>query len=431
MPGHTVCGNLYRPAGVTGGRKPAILFAHGHWADGRFHDAGEKAAAASVKATGEPDLDRGRFFMQALPATLAKLGFVVFAYDMVGYADSTALIHREGFKDAEAELRLQSFLGLQMWNSIRGLDFLEALPDVDPKRIGMTGASGGASQTFLLAAIDDRLAAVFPAVMVSTAMQGGCVCENCSLLRVGTGNVELAALFAPKPLAMSAADDWTKDLMTKGYPELKQLYRLYDAEDKVSARAWLEYGHQYNVHAREFMYSWFVKHLQGKDEAVREGPFRPVTPRELSVFDAAHPRPEGERDAAGVRAEMTRASDAQLDKLKPTDAASLAEFHRVIGTALKAMICDELPAQIDIRQPEVESKVDGLTQYRIVLGRKDAGDAVPVCGLASPKAPPQKVVIWIHPAGKASLFKDGKPSAGARGGSRKRVTASSRLISSA
>ena len=105
-------------------------------------------------------------------------------------------------------------MGLQTWNSVRALDFLASLPDVDPKQLGMTGASGGGTQTFMLAAIDDRLAAAFPAVMVSTGMQGGCVCENCSLLRVDTGNVEIAGLFAPKPQAMSAANDWTKEMMT-------------------------------------------------------------------------------------------------------------------------------------------------------------------------------------------------------------------------
>ena len=97
----------------------------------------------------------------------------------------------------------------------------------------MTGASGGGTQTFLLAALDDRLAAAVPAVMVSTAMQGGCVCENASHLRVGTGNVELAALFAPKPLGLTAADDWTKELAAKGFPELKRLYAMLGAESET------------------------------------------------------------------------------------------------------------------------------------------------------------------------------------------------------
>src|SRR4051794_12799148 len=273
MPGHYVSGNLYRPKespdrkGGESARLPGVLFAHGHWANGRLHDAGAKAAEESVKAGGEPDLGRGRYFMQAIPVTLARMGFVVFQYDMVGVADSTAVPHAAGFADAAAELRLQSAMGLQTWNSIRALDFLTSLPDVDPKRIGMTGASGGGTQTFITAALDDRLAAAFPAVMVSTAMQGGCVCENCSYLRVGTGNVELAALFAPKPLAMSGANDWTKEIETKGAPELRALYTLLGSPDNFAARAWLEYGHQYNVHARQMMYAWFRRHLQGVPEA--------------------------------------------------------------------------------------------------------------------------------------------------------------------
>src|SRR5213593_1157340 len=130
-----------------------------------------------------------RYPLQARCVHLARMGCVVFHYVMVGVADSTKIAHRTGFTDAEAELRLQSFMGLQTWNSIRALDFLTSLPDVDAKRIGVNGASGGGTQTFILCAIDDRPAAAFPAVMVSTAMQGGCVCENCSYLRQDTGNI--------------------------------------------------------------------------------------------------------------------------------------------------------------------------------------------------------------------------------------------------
>src|SRR6185295_5335163 len=170
-------------------------------------------------------------------AQLARMGCVVFHYDMVGYADSQQIVHRQGFTDPDAELRLQNFMGLQTYNSIRALDFLTSLPDVDPNRIGVTGASGGGTQTFILCAVDDRPAVAFPAVMVSTGMQGGCVCENASYLRQGIGNVDIAGAFAPKPLAMSGADDWTKEIETKGLPELKALYKLYGAEDKVMAKA--------------------------------------------------------------------------------------------------------------------------------------------------------------------------------------------------
>jgi dienelactone hydrolase len=414
-PGHYVSGNLYRP--VVNEKKPAkfpaILFAHGHWANGRLHDDGEKAAEASVKGGGEPDVDRGRFFMQALPATLAKMGFIVFQYDMVGVGDSNAIGHGQGFADVEGELRLQSAMGLQTWNSVRSLDFVLSLPDVDPKRIGMTGASGGGTQTFMLAAIDDRLTCVFPAVMVSTGMQGGCVCENCSLLRVNTGNVEIAGLFAPKPMGMSAANDWTKEIMTKGFPELSELYGLYGAKDKVAARAWLEYGHQYNVHARQMMYAWFAKYLQGEDLALKEPAFKPVPPKELSVYDESHPRPKDELPAAKLRETMTKTSDEQMSKLAPKDAATLKEFQRVVGTALRVMVNDELPKEVVIRSGPTDGKADGLTIHCAVLGRSNEKDAVPCVGLYGPNFTHEKVMIWLDPRGKTHLFEKGKlvPSA--------------------
>ncbi len=427
LPGHYVCGNLYRPratrpdpssaanpgtAAAAGRKFPAVLFAHGHWANGRFHDAGEKAARAAVEAKGEPDLARGRFFMQALPATLARLGFIVFHYDMVGYADSTAIPHRDGFRDAAAELRLQNVMGLQTWNSRRALDFLLSLPEVDPHRIGMTGASGGGTQTFILAAIDDRLACVFPAVMVSTAMQGGCVCENASHLRVGTGNVEIAALFAPKPMAFSAANDWTKEFLTKGFPELQRLYALYKAPDKVAARAWLEYGHQYNVHARQFMYRWFLQHLQGRDEEVVEPAFEPVEPKQLSVFDAALPRPNDEKDAAALRTYLTEQSQRQLEQYLPRDAASLKQFRHVFGTAWRVMLHTELPAAAEVRQELPAVTHAGAVFRRLVIGRSGEKDAVP-CVLvhaATSSGTPDACVVWLHPQGKSSLLHERRPT---------------------
>src|SRR5262249_42761232 len=156
--------------------------------------------------------------------------------------------------------RLQSFMGLQSWNSIRALDFLAGLPDVDPSRIVVTGASGGGTQTIILDAIDDRPVAAFPAVMVSGAMQGGCVCANTWLLRSATTNIEIAAAFAPKPMGMPAANDWTRDIMTLGLPELKKIYGLYGAGDKVMAQKF-EFEHNFNQVSREVMYNWFNTQL--------------------------------------------------------------------------------------------------------------------------------------------------------------------------
>src|SRR5262249_44169392 len=287
LPGHYVSGNLYRPKNKTG-KLPGVLCPHGHWANGRFYDAGDKGAKTQVDIGAEKTMEGGHFPLQARCAMLARMGCVVFHYDMVGVADSKQFAHTAGFtaeKDeklkVETELWQQSFMGLQTWNSIRALDFITSLPDVDANRIGVTGASGGGTQTFILCAIDDRPAVAFPAVMVSTAMQGGCICENCSYLRIGTGNIELAGLFTPQPLAMSAANDWTIEIEKKGLPELKKLYAMLGVEDKVAAKCWPQFGHNYNQVSREMMYAWFNKHLQGGSGDVKEQPFKPEPPKEL------------------------------------------------------------------------------------------------------------------------------------------------------
>jgi hypothetical protein len=336
---------------------------------------------------------------------------------MVGYADSTALEHRKGFTDADAELRLQSFMGLQTWNSIRSLDFLLSLPEVDPHRIGVTGASGGGTQTFLLCAIDDRPAVAFPAVMVSTQMQGGCVCENCSHLRVGTGNIELAGLFAPKPLAMSGANDWTIDIERKGLPELKELYKLYGAEGHVLARCFPQFGHNYNQVSREVMYNWFNKHLNlgFPDPVVVEKPFKPVPPKELSVYDKTHPRPADSVDAARLRQYLTEQSDKQIEALRPKDQKGFAEYRRIFGAALRAMIHDKLPDadQVEeIRQGEMEKR-DGFSSRNFFLTRKGQSERIPAVGLLPPDFD-GTVVVWIHPRGKTSLFQDGRLVASAK-----------------
>jgi len=444
-PGHYVSGNLYRPKGSggsnppggpkgsggsnppggpkgsggsnpPGGKRPGVLCPHGHWPGGRFYEANDRAVADQIKQGAEKTPEGAKYPLQARCAQLARMGCVVFHYDMVGYADSTAIPHRTGFTDAEAELRLQSFMGLQTWNSIRALDFLLSLPEVDATRIGVTGASGGGTQTFILCAIDERPTVAFPAVMVSTAMQGGCVCENCSHLRVGTGNVEFAALFAPKPLAMSGANDWTIDIERKGLPELKELYRLYGAEDRVMARCFPQFQHNYNQVSREVMYNWFNKHLKlGLAEPVVEKPFQPVPPKELSVYDAAHPRPADSVDAARLRQYLTEQSDKQIAALLAKDEKSLAEYRRLFGAALRVLIHDELPQadQIEeIRQGELEEH-DGYRSRRFFLTRKGRNERVPALGLLPPEFD-GTVVIWIHPRGKASLFQDSKLVAAAK-----------------
>ena len=146
---------------------------------------------------------------------------------------------------------MQNMMGLQTYNSIRALDWLSEpagrRPQADRRDRGQRRRH---ADVHPLRPIDPRPAVAFPAVMVSTAMQGGCTCENACYLRVGTGNVEIAALFSPRPLGMTAADDWTKEIATKGLPELKQHYKMLGVPDRVMARPLLQFAHNYNYVSR-------------------------------------------------------------------------------------------------------------------------------------------------------------------------------------
>jgi dienelactone hydrolase len=412
LPGHYVSGNLCRPAKING-KVPGVLCPHGHWKNGRFYDAGNKEAESQIGQGAEKTMAGARYPLQARMVELARLGCVVFHYDMVGDADSQPIGHASGFADAEAELRLESAMGLQTWNSIRALDFITSLPDVDPKRIGVTGASGGGTQTFILCAIDPRPAVAFPAVMVSTNMQGGCVCETTDLLRIGINNVAIAAAFAPKPLGMSGADDWTIDLERKGLPELKQVYSLYGRGDDVYAKVFPQFRHNYNRVSRQLMYEWFNAHLNlGHKSPIVEQDFWPIAPKDLSVFDASHPRPADALAAPELRKEMTATAKKQFAELVPKDKAGLDRYRQVVGTAARVMLDSGLPdlETVDVGVTGQEDLEGNGHFFKGIAARSDDNTKAPWV-LLTPETGNGTVVVWVDGAGKSHLFgPDGKPT---------------------
>lgn len=242
LPGYFLAGNLYMPVQPKG-RIPAVLVPHGHWKQGRIHNA--------------PD-----YSVPALAANLAARGYAAFAYDMTGYNDTMQTPHSFGDSPGE-QLVSYSPLGLQLWNSLRAFDYLMALPEVDPRKIGVTGASGGGTQTFLLAAVEERLAASIPVNMVSAHFQGDDMCEMAPGLRIETNNVEIAALAAPRPqLLISSTKDWTKDTPAVEYPMLRAIYRLYGKQANA-AYVQIDAPHNYNRESREAAYSFLRKHIGG------------------------------------------------------------------------------------------------------------------------------------------------------------------------
>lgn len=310
LPGFRVTGNLFRPsdgapaarnASGTRRRCPGILCPHGHWADGRLHD---RDPLGSVIAR---------------CIQLARMGAVVFSYDMVGYNDSCQVPHRQFVDDPAFGL---SLMALQTLNSIRALDWLLECDDVDPARIGVTGTSGGGTQTFSLCAVDPRVTAAAPICMISYQMQGGCICENAPLLRLEATSVDIARLFVPKPLFMgSCSGDWTRDTATEEHPAMRAVWSLYGSAGALR-HFHVDADHNYNREMREHVYGFFDHELfgGGSDDPIAEKEVgRPPHRDRMVYWGREAPEPI---DAAELRALWrARAERALRPHLKSADAA--------------------------------------------------------------------------------------------------------------
>jgi len=417
-PGFFLTGSLYRPKGGSG-KRPGVLCPHGHWDEARFYDCGEESAKKEIAEGAEAILETARNPIQARCVGLARLGCTVLQYDMLGYCDndqiSYELAHRFakqrpemigekswGLFSPQAESHLQSIMMLQTWNSMRAIDFLQSLDDVDPDRIAVTGASGGGTQTFVVSALDPRVTVSMPAVMVSTAMQGGCTCENSTLMRIQNGNVAFAALFAPKPLGLTAADDWTKEMTRVGFPQLQNTYKLLGSPENVMLHSRTEFGHNYNLPSRQAMYRWLNTHLDlGSKHPDQERPYQRLTEKDLTVWNAEHPKPKGGDD-----------------------------FERSLLVSLTEDSTQKVEANPDLARQGWDVLLDsnlahaGQTKWQLTR-KTDRGDHLEMPGLhhnaTSQEQVPaiwlypktewnKRVVIWLSPEGKSGLYDaTGKP----------------------
>ncbi len=264
-PGFPVTANVYIPAdrkhANTRGQLPAVLCPVGHWG----------------LAKAQPQI-------QARCAFLARRGFLILTYDPFGQGERAVSGngHSECFRAAPAGLVNLSFM---VWDTIRGLDYLLARGDVDPERIGCTGASGGGLNTLYAAAVDERIRVAVPVVYLTSFEEflktkiDHCPCSHLPGLLQFADMGDILALLAPRPALLFAARDdpsFTIAGARAARAQALPAYRTLKAERNLALQEF-DGPHDYNQPMREAMVGWMELHLLGRGDGkpIPEPPFTP------------------------------------------------------------------------------------------------------------------------------------------------------------
>ena len=234
LPGVYATGSIYKPYPLNK-KAPIILTPDGHFGDGRY-----------------------RKDEQYRCAIMAKMGAIVVSYDLFAWGESLLQFPSETHRNSIAST-------VQVLSGIRLLDYLVTIKNADASRIGVTGGSGGGSQTMFLAALDDRITVSAPVVMVSSHFSGGCPCESgrgIHLCGNGTNNAEISAMMAPKPqLIVSDGKDWTLAVPELEFPFIQRTYELYGKKNLVENAHFAKEGHDFGVSKRMALYPFMAKYL--------------------------------------------------------------------------------------------------------------------------------------------------------------------------
>jgi cephalosporin-C deacetylase-like acetyl esterase len=248
LPGLYVRANLYIPDNQKG-QMPAILYVCGHSPTQKVH-------------------------YQAHPRKFASLGFVCLIIETIQFGEVQG--HHWGpYSEGWFNWYSRGYnpAGVEVWNGIRGLDLLASRPEVDPDKLGVTGISGGGSQSWYIAALDPRIKAVAPvcgastlkAQVTSRTLDGHCDC----MMPINTYRqdfMDIGALIAPRPLLICEADRDglnTIESVRELHKHILKIYNLYKATDNIDLVE-TPGGHSYHKISREKIFSFFTGHLMEK-----------------------------------------------------------------------------------------------------------------------------------------------------------------------
>ena len=369
LPGLYVPANLYIPDNIRE-PVPAVLYVCGHSATQKVH-------------------------YQQHPAKFAKLGFVCLIVETVQLGEVRGEHHgcyARGWFNWYS--RGYTPAGVEVWNAIRGLDLLAGRPEVDDQKMGVTGISGGGAQSWFIAAADPRIKATAPVCGASTmedqittrTVDGHCDC----MVPINTYLVDfqnIGALIAPRPLLIGQAD---RDGLNKVesvhriYNDLKKVYELYGAPDNIG---YVETpgGHSYHEISRKMIFSFFIKHLMGKN----------VTPEEAGDIDLS---PENllSEEVLKVYVDGPPADDRtttiQDSFVKLAQAPEISDENELI--AHRNSVTDFLKTRSFSAFPENPAPFDSVVVFRTLDGASHGSD---IYSFVSEKGWRLKVDIrWIN-----------------------------------
>ena len=272
-----VTGNLYLPKEVKR-PIPAILYVCGH---------------GQVKIGGVSYGNKVAYQYQG--AWFAAHGYACLAIDSLQLGEIEGIHHgtyREGLWWWIN--RGYTPAGVEAWNCIRAIDYLQSRGEIDPQRIGVTGRSGGGAYSWWIAAIDDRIKAAVPVAGITDLRNhvvDGCIEGHCDcMFMTNTYRWDypaVAALVAPRPLMIGNSDRdgiFPLDGVVRTYNHVRRIYELFKAGDDLGLNI-VPGPHKDNQDLQVPAIRWFNKYLcKDTETLIRDAAEKHFTPQELKVF---------------------------------------------------------------------------------------------------------------------------------------------------
>ncbi len=374
-PGVYSRGLLFMPRELREKPAPAVLCVHGHTDDGYA------------------DADEQRRYL-----TFAKLGYVTFV---------TPQDHHEDI------LRGYSHQTYMVWNNMRGLDFLQSLPEVDPDRIGVNGLSGGGLQSQMLVALDSRLKAATIGGMTCDYREElfpyryHCECNHWPEAMTYTDQPEISTLGFPTPIQFLTMDDWTAHFAADNFPTIQMIYRDNGFADRAECLYWPT-EHMYDRVKRERTYWWAEKWVRGNRKAAI-----PSEPENVPILSPAKVLLGLEVDVPRERTyeAYIQSSFRREDRLG-AGVDGWKEYRMRMKEALLELVGDAevLAAEGDPVSSELRPAWAGRLNVEEILVPSEGGIVIPSVVIhPEPGMTPRAVEIYLSTAGRAAAAKNPAP----------------------